>query len=259
MSANNGKRKKCTDNQRTLLFSEVDGMCPVCARPLSYIKSGVRFKYELAHIYPFSPTQEQADLLKDVPKLDSDVNSLKNLIALCSECHVEFDKPRTVSDYMDLYAIKKRIIAENMNKNNFSKYTIEEEIRDIINSLSECVIGELVPLDYAAVKIDEKLTSDFNVITKKSIHDYVVDYYSYIKKIFAGIEKANYGKFSLIASQIKIFYKSLLLNTSDQELIYQQIAEWLHVKADRKGSVDSCKAIVSFFIQNCEVFENVSK
>jgi hypothetical protein len=86
----------------------------------------------------------------------------------------------------------------------------------------------------------------------------VSEYYQYIKNLFGEIEKSNPGKYDLIASNIKSFYLNANLKTLDQEVIFNMIAEWLQIRTQQK-SIDSCKVVVSFFIQSCEVFNHVSK
>jgi hypothetical protein len=219
----------------------------------------VHKKYEIAHIYPFSPTFEESELLANEPVLGKNGNSLDNLIPLCLDCHKKFDHPRTLEEYRELYNMKKRMIENENIKSIYSNYTISEEIVSIIKSLTDVPNdGSIVKLEYTALKVDEKLEAQFDRIQKRHIIDDVSEYYPYIKSLFAEIEKNNPGKYELIASNIKSFYLDVRLKTADQEAIFNKIAEWLQVKT-QQNSIESCKAIVSFFIQSCEVFSHVSK
>jgi hypothetical protein len=118
--------------------------------------------------------------------------------------------------------------------------------------------GSIVKLEYTALKVDEKLEVQFDRILRRRIIDDVSEYYPYIKNLFAEIERNNPGKYKLIASNIKSFYLDVRLKTMNQEAIFNKIAEWLQIKT-QQNSIESCKAIVSFFIQSCEVFNHVSK
>lgn len=257
--ANTGSRKKPTDNQRTILYDQVDGICPACSKEFSYYKSkNLQIRFEVAHIYPLNPTNEEIETLKDAPRLNTDVNNIDNLIALCPNCHGIFDNPRDLDSYTQLYNIKKSIIEEKKIKGKFSQYTIEQEIRNIIKELSAGLEGEPLPLEYSALKIDQKMDVDFDKTTKKHIENDIVYYYNYVKELFAQMDKQEIGKFNLIAGQVKTFYRSLLLDTKKQEVIYTQISEWIYAKINKQWSLDSCKVIVAFFIQDCEVFEDVS-
>jgi hypothetical protein len=86
----------------------------------------------------------------------------------------------------------------------------------------------------------------------------VIDYFSYIKNTLKDIDKNNPGRSDLMAIQIKAFYLATKPESDNQELIYNKMAEWLYTKTEQR-SLDACKVIIAFFIQNCEVFEYVSK
>ena len=103
-----GKRRQPTDNEKFILHTEVDGMCPLCGIKLLYKKENTLNKrVNLAHIYPHSPTDSEKKLLKDVEKLSEDSEDIKNIIWLCPNCHESFDKPRTIDSYNNLLNIKK--------------------------------------------------------------------------------------------------------------------------------------------------------
>jgi ssDNA-binding Zn-finger/Zn-ribbon topoisomerase 1 len=253
-------RRKYSAIEQSMLFSQVNGICPKCGKSLVYTKNGkLRKKYEIAHIYPLNTTLEESALLSNEPMLGENVNSLDNLIPLCLDCHKMFDHPRTLEEYRALCSMKKRMIENENIKNVYSNYTISEEIASIIKSLTDMPNdGSIVKLEYTALKVDEKLEVQFNRILRKHIIYNVSEYYPYIKNLFAEIEKNNPGKYDLIASNIKSFYLDIRLKTMDQETVFNKIAEWLQLKT-QQNSIESCKIIVSFFIQSCEVFDHVSK
>ena len=77
-------RKKFTENDNLILYSEVEGMCPLCPNTLMYEKNDQNRKnYEIAHIYPLNPKADEIKLLKDQERLSTDPNDLKNQICLC--------------------------------------------------------------------------------------------------------------------------------------------------------------------------------
>lgn len=253
-------RIEYTSTEKEILFSQVDGVCPLCAKSLTYKKNQGKpqKKYQIAHIYPLNPTAEEISLLKDEPRLSEDVNTLDNVIPLCTDCHTQFDKPRTVKEYRKLYDVKLRLIQEDKLKGTYYAYAIEEEIGSIIRTLSTNLGEEVTPLDYSVLKVDEKVNDDFDPLLKRHIKSDVADFYHYIKNSFAEIDKGSPGKFDLIAGQIKTFYLNLKMQTDNQEVIFNSMAEWLQRRAVI-GTIDSCKVIIAFFIQNCEVFSNVTK
>nr|WP_277399219.1 HNH endonuclease signature motif containing protein [Escherichia coli] len=72
--------------------------------------------YEVAHIYPFSPREEEKELLKDEQRLCDDVDSEDNLIALCRDCHKLFDNPRTIEGYRDNVRYQKAVETSSTNQ-----------------------------------------------------------------------------------------------------------------------------------------------
>ena len=89
-------RRIFSDNEKMVLFNEVDGRCPICGSPLTNSKNGKIIKiFEVAHIYPANPLPSEIEVLKDEERLSEDVNSLDNVIAVCRICHKKFDTPRT--------------------------------------------------------------------------------------------------------------------------------------------------------------------
>lgn len=253
-------RKPITAVESELLFGQVGGICPICSTSLTYKKNGKpQKKYQIAHIYPLNPSTVESSLLSSEERLSEDVNSLDNLIPLCPNCHTRFDKPRTVDEYRTLFAVKNRYIQEQSIKTLYGNYTIEDEIREIIKSLTTQNLGENVgQLEYTALHVDEKLTSGFDQILRKHIKDDVTQYYNYIKTQFYHVEKITPGKFDLIAGQIKTFYLNAKIESDDQVVVFNQIAEWLQARVGN-CSLDACKVIVAFFVQNCEVFEHAAK
>lgn len=248
-------RKNLTPNENAILLTEVEGMCPLCTKPLMYEKGGKKFKlFEGAHIYPLNPSLEEEELLKNEERIHEDVNNLGNYIALCTDCHTKFDNPRTVGEYRMLLNIKKNILSKSMTREKFIEYQIETEIKDVIIMLvEEFNESELKPLNMDALKLDEKANETLAKITKNKIRNEITEYYYYIQEQFAQLESQYPRSFDAIASQISSFYISLSKTESSQEIIYAQLTEWLSKKTGN-SNLGACGIIISFFIQNCEVF-----
>jgi hypothetical protein len=245
-------RKKYSTNEQLILYSQVEGICPICTKPLYYKKCGqVHKKYEIAHIYPLNPTHTEINILKNEKRLSDDVNSLDNVIPLCLECHEKFDKPRTVEEYQTLYKIKKSLILKNKIMNVYSLFNIEDEIRVVLHKLN-LDNGELTKLEYTALKIDQKANTSLPPLLKRQIKNDVTEYFKFIQNIFVEIDRETPNKFNTLAAQIKSFYFKCMQSTSNQEEIYHSIVEWLHNKTE-KYSLRACEIITSFFVQDCEV------
>lgn len=254
------QRKKYSENQYSLFFNEVDGLCPLCGKPLMYEKAG-KFKrrVNLAHIYPHSPTGEEKKLLKDVEQLSDNPEDMKNIIWLCPNCHEHFDKPRTLEGYNNLLNIKKRILQEKDIKNTFYDYKIEDEIKQILQHLTNINDNDTsdnIELDYNPKIIDNKLNDTVASITKRKIKLNVSEYFHIVKQELQNIDAITPNKATKIATQIKAFYLESFEKSISQENIYDSLVKWLHSKT--KVHMESSAVVISYFIQNCEVFDAIS-
>ncbi|MDA2043884.1 HNH endonuclease signature motif containing protein [Bacillus cereus group sp. Bc191] len=248
-------RRNLSPHENAILLAEVENMCPFCAKPLMYEKKGRNYKlWEGAHIYPLNPDAEEIELLKAEERLHEDVNNIRNFIALCGDCHKKFDNPRTVEEYRLLLSIKKNILSKSETRAKYVDYQIESEIKEVITMLvEEFNEADLKPLEMQALKLDEKANETLTRITKMRIRNEITEYYYYIKEQFVQLDSQYPRSFNAIASQVSAFYNSLSRIEPSQEIIYGQLTEWLSKKTGN-SSLGACGIIISFFVQNCEVF-----
>jgi len=252
------ERKNYTPNQYTILYNEVDGLCPLCNIKLIYEKANkLNKRVNLAHIYPHSPTIEEKKLLENVEKLSSDLDNIKNIIWLCPNCHETFDKPRTLDGYNKLLNIKKKLLQKREIEEEFNSYQIEEEIKKVLNILAEDNSNddEMI-LEYDPKTIDSKLNETIKFLTKKKIKGHVHDFFHIVKKEFQNIDSVKTTKSTLIATQVKVFYLKAMDKNANQEDIFNYLVEWLDKKT--LVSKDASSIVISYFVQNCEVFDVVS-
>jgi hypothetical protein len=253
-------RKKITENNQLILYSQVDGVCPICPNQLMYEKKGGRKEkgFEIAHIYPFSPKPEEKKLLKNEAILNSNPDHNDNLICLCVSCHTKFDKPRTIDEYRKLVKIKKNLIQRDKEKSIWKSTTLENEIFSIIDLLSkkEFDLGKTDNLSYDPKTIDDKTNDTITYLTKRNIHRNVQDYYHAIKLKFAELDNITPLTTETISSQIKSHYLVLRKETLEfnQKAIFDAMVNWLD-KITHNQSKEAAEIIVSYFIQNCEIFE----
>lgn len=255
----NTNRKNISRYVELQLFSEVDGVCPNCPNVLIGDKGGKKRKdYQIAHIYPLNPKVEEIETLKNVEILNIDLNHQDNLICLCLKCHNEFDNPRTLSEYDNLISKKKNLIRLFKEKSFWINSNIESEIFELIDFLAnqDFDFDEQDILSYNPKTIDEKTNPTITKLTKRNIHKNVQDYFNKIKSKFRDLDSLQPGTTETISIQIKQHY--LLLKKSDSEKnqkeIFDAMVEWLNKRTDNK-SYESTEIIISYFIQNCEIFE----
>lgn len=244
----------------TILLPEVNGRCPLCGKyPLSQEKNGRILKnYEVAHIYPHSPTKEQLKVLQGVPRAD-DIESLDNVILLCKDCHSKQDFHTTVEDYTNLFNIKKRLQNNAISREKLSNNNIDESILNIIYSLKNLKKADLKPLDLKMepLKISQKVKDDFLLLD--AIKDKVLRYYRFIQEQFQILEGYSSNNFETVASQIRTAYLKANSSGISQEEVFNQLVSWLENINSETSSNIACQIIIAFFVQDCEVFDEISK
>lgn len=248
-------RKSPSENRNIRLVTQVDGVCPRCQASLTYEKAGRANKgFDVAHIYPLNPTEEEKKLLEAEERLSADVNHEDNLIPLCKGCHRKFDTPRTVEDYRELVLLKRQLILRDTEKALWHEYKLEKDLLQVISSLVVSPPQSPLSLTYDARRVIEKTDSSMAALTRQEIRHHVQDYYQYISELFARIDGEQPGSADLIAQQVKTFYVAQKRINTDQERIYRAVSAWILAR----GAISSRHAadiVTSFFVQHCEVFE----
>lgn len=248
------ERRNINNNTHIVLYDEVSGLCPKCSKPLM-VQNGKRKTkiYEVAHIYPFSPREEEKELLKNEQLLCDDVDSEDNLIALCRDCHKLFDNPRTIEGYREIYAIKKQLKQAALIKNRQYNFKIEQDIKEIIEKLSTLEPSEDSQLSYKAMRVDDKIRSESGPAFKIKIKAQVAYFYTEIKKLFQQLDQRAPNTSEIIFSEVRTYYLTLKRENLSQSQIYDHLISWIKTNTKETNSI-AVEVLVCFFIQNCEVY-----
>lgn len=132
---------------------------------------------------------------------------------------------------------------------------LEDEIKDIVSLLSGLQsTGGLRQLEMDALRIDQKILPE-NAILRHSIQENVLTYYRFIEDAFSQV-----GNFDVIASEINLTYEKMETYCTSQDDIVNNLAAWIltNTKMGAKHLL-ACRIIVSFFVQNCEVFHEITE
>lgn len=251
------KRRKYKPDEKLALLFEVNEMCPLCGEKLIKKKGKRTINiYEIAHIYPHSPSIYEEELLKNEERLSKDVDDITNVIMLCPTCHTKHDKYTTIEEYRDLFNIKKQAIVEQQYKDLYGNHMIDKEINIVVNLLAQNCSQSSNPkieLQMSAMRIEEKTDDSLDLISKITIESYVRVFFPVIKNKFKELDNNEEGIFDIIAVQIKAFYLQVKKIDKNQTIIFTQIVEWIYQRTGKQSRIASM-IIASFFVQNCEVF-----
>ena len=246
-------RKKCSDIELAQLMDEANFLCPLCGHRLAVEKNGkISKQFDIAHIYPHSPTPEQVEALKNVKKPEN-TESLENLTPLCLNCHRLYDSNTTEEDYWKLYHKKRAMIRNFLGKQATANLDIESEIQEVVTALLGMTREDIDQLTYSPVSIDQKV---HDPILNKLICDDISQFYRYIETLFRELDDRHTGTFDNIAAAVK---RCFLKQESEQwfqteEKLFEHMVSWLATKTG--GPHRICAIIISFFVQNCEVFRD---
>ena len=252
------ERKAPTEPEQQLYLKEVSFVCPLCGKILQHRKRGKRNKlYEVAHIFPNSPTEEQYERLSALPRLGSDSESFENKIALCKDCHDQQDYHTTVEDYLTLLEKKQRFLKLTDLSEATLTMGLEPQIADVVKKVCFLREDELATLNYTPVKLAKKFSAN-ELLLKNRISMNVTNYYPYISDCFKEQEGVNGFRLDALSLQIKSCFIKMEGLSDNKSDIFDQLVNWIMAKTC-SASREPCEAVVSFFVQNCEVFHEITE
>lgn len=253
------ERENSSPSDVRLYLREVDYHCPLCGKELQSRKQkkSEQEKFQIAHIYPNRPTVEQYDLLHNLERLGANCEDFENKIALCVECHQTQDYHTTVEEYNHLLNIKKRCLTQTALHDSTNTLGLETEINEIVSKLSILSESDLAELNYEPVPIAKKFTSQ-EVLLKTKVTANVLTFYPYIRESFRNMDGKNGFNLQVLSEQIRSCFIKMNTILQDKTLVYSRIVEWIMHKT-QSNSLESCEAIASFFVQNCEVFYEITE
>lgn len=253
MSENN--RIKLTDNRWNLLYAEAGGFCPLCGRTLIARKGKNLVKQgEGAHIYPHHATEDQKRALAGV-EVPHDIESLDNLILICLFCHVYQDVATTREDYYRLRAAKERIKASYDRMRDLGDLDVDQNICKAVGSLAMLQKEDIdVLLRMEPSEISEKVQSP---LLRESLRGNIVRYFRFLQSLFEDEEEFSTDAYELIATKVRIAYLTAKKNGGSEAEIYRSMVAWLREKVACDDITS--EIIISYFVQDCEVFDALPK
>lgn len=234
------------------LLAEANYECPLCHKKLvDTIKGQAIKRYRITQIFPDNLETNTAAGFTAIFPAPRRLDCPDNLIALDEECSDRYLISPTEEEYKMLREIKEVISRNFAAKSAVNTVQLEDDIRTVLDALSQIRdSSELVELEYEALHIEEKFKPE-NFILKNETQMQVVMYYRYIEKVFSDSE----ADFDTIAAEIKISSQKLEKTGLPQSEVISQLAEWIRNKSGLSVNQQlACNIVVSFFVQNCEVF-----
>lgn len=86
----------------------------------------------------------------------------------------------------------------------------------------------------------------------------VCTYFNFIKECMKSFSEEKNINFELIAFEVKTAYLKAVQRTENKVMIFNGLVDWLNNKVP-EATKEGCEIVISFFIQNCEVFDEISE
>jgi len=220
------------------LLLEVHNKCPLCHDPL--VKS----------------IKEQSIRKYQITKIDAEKGRVShNKIALCVSCALEHQVTR-VEIAEELADVKEEALKYSHFQEKMAKVSLEFEIRDVILELVNRVSHiEQATFKLDVMKLDEKILPE-NVFLLSNLKADVLKYYRFIENM---LSKANI--YEDVALDMRKAYQQIQKVYPAQDDVAYYLSDWIFSKTNlfKPAHRRACDIIVAFFVQNCEVFDAISR
>ena len=233
-------------------------MCPLCGEELIKKKNGKSLsRFRKVDVFPDNITSDLKQTVNNLKQKIKGNTYFDGKVMLCNEC---------ANDYIEYFDLEKcKIIVDFfINKNNETvlvdiqkRALLDQDIVGIINALNKCEEDNLSnDLRMEALEINKKILP-YNSLLRRDVKNHVLTYYKFIENRFKELDKIKSRTSTKIAHKIQGVYLELAEIEDDQEIIFYKIVEWLMATASTNNRT-ACVISASFFVQNCEVFDEIS-
>ncbi len=178
-----------------------------------------------------------------------------NLLFVCNSCFKKYYNYRA-DDIKKLLLDSKIEIQKKKYLNSIiDDQKIEDGVDAILRKIANLTSDE-IELNYKPISISNKIYED-EFLLKTKITGYITNYYAIIdNKVREAVTLENFN-FTIFEYKIKILFSKLDKERYSQTTIFNQLVKWL--KDQTNVELGPCEAMVSYFVQKCEVFYDITK
>ncbi len=227
---------------------------PVCGRKLVYEKKGIPFcRYRAVPIFPYGLENAERVPFEEKREAPERLDSAGNRIMLCCDCAEVYQRRTTPDEYLKMCMVKDGLRDAYHVQQAIDAKDIETEIEEVLMELSSLrgvPAGRKQKLDFHAVR-DKIPDEDF--MLREKILWYVANYYEYIEELFRQKELEGTLRYKKVRNEVSDCFESLNRMDYSRSQIFSHMVQWLleHTEGQKR---EACEAVISFFVQNCEVF-----
>lgn len=208
------------------------------------------------HLHTVSANHQTVDLY-EVVKISGNQAEYENLLALCPTCFSSFSLKHTKKEESELRKIKKLQVQSASIKKTLRSVDIEYGIRKVIENLSRAKTIDMTPLSFNVLTVNQKIDKNTDPFLVNEVSNHVSLYFPFIEKSMQDEAKINAFDDDLLRQQIKSSYKKLAQKNYAPSVIYQSLVDRL--EQITKQDARFCSIVISYFVQSCEVFDDITK
>ena len=239
------------------LVHEVKNACPLCYALLTEeVKGHLLQRYKITPLYPEHLSAEEEAVFPNKRQPAQKLNTYANKIALCPNCCATYEMGIDPLAYERLIELKEQHAKTyQWQQALLSGMTVEDDLKEVVSALKKMgQVKQLEKLNFNALSINQKIRPE-SALLLDDLETYVVKYYRFIEDCFA---RTDYFEESALDVR-KAFLKFDKIFKTQEEII-EALADWLlwHTGLPQNYS-GSCRVVVAFFVQNCEVFDEISE
>lgn len=188
--------------------------------------------------------------IKDKQTYDYD-----NLLFVCESCFKKYYNYRNDDVNKLLLDSKIEIQKHNYLNSIVNDQKIEDGVDVILRKIANLTSDE-IELNYKPISIANKIYED-EPFLKDKVTLYITNYYAIIdNKIREAVMLEGFN-FTVFEYKIKILFSKLDKERYSQTVIFNQLVKWLEEQTNVE--LGPCEAMISYFIQKCEVFYDITK
>ncbi|MDK7699096.1 ABC-three component system protein [Cutibacterium avidum] len=220
------------------LMGEAQGLCSFtsCKKPLLAVSSGKPVTdVEIVIIDPLGDTASPV-----------------NLLACCHDCAVSYGSEPTPDDIAQTKIIKELQQRDHRISDIVAKRNVEEAIAKVIQLLPDADQADLNIAITEPLRVKAKLPDPRNVMLANKILGYVAVYFCYIDTVLKSNEFVRSGGFDAFARTVADLFDGMDQAQAPESEIFGRLVSWLNDQTH--GGIEACEAVISYFVQNCQVF-----
>ena len=196
------------------------------------------------------PEENRRYLLLQCLFLDDGPKDYSNSIGICDECYQSKN-----FDFEDLRKKKTGFLSRIRALTEMEDPLFSERLRLAAKKLVELRFEMDSKLSYKSLTIYQKISSDQPLLLNK-IRNYIVTYFPLLREVFSESDGNGYS-FDSLSKSIHRMYLNAEIQGLDQSAIFSVLSTKISEVINEELIVG--EIIVSFFVQTCEVFHEISK